>query len=508
MSEKSYCEFMDEITSDELYEGLLGYGMFADKLPPMFTSESFYTFSLTMQNTVNSKWKNFVYFESMRETNIPRPLGIPDPIGYQQLCKALADNWDKIKEHFHNQTDNQKYRVSRIHIRKQHDTKELFKMNYKNWRYDGSPELNILIGSRYMVKSDISTCFPSIYTHSIPWAIATKAVAKQQTHSSEWYNKLDTLCSNLKNGETHGLLIGPHASNLISEIILTCVDNNLISKNRKFIRNIDDYTCYTSSLEEAEKFITELNEALREYDLPINYKKTTIEELPKASTQQWIRLLNGTITISDDEQLRYPIARTYLDTAISLMEQNNKNAAILKYAIKLIGKKKLTDNAKNYCLKTILHYAIIYPYLTAMLDEYVFQPFSATIPEIENFSNYIYQDAQRVNNYEQMYYALFYAIKYSFKINETNIDYILSSSSCLLKLIAWVYYKKNNEDENQQKIKEYVLALSDIATDFEQNWILCYEVLSKDEIHSKPLKDYWNLLKNNGISFIKNEYHF
>lgn len=55
MSEKSYCEFMDEITSDELYEGLLGYGMFADKLPPMFTSESFYTFSLTMQNTVNSK---------------------------------------------------------------------------------------------------------------------------------------------------------------------------------------------------------------------------------------------------------------------------------------------------------------------------------------------------------------------------------------------------------------------------------------------------------------------
>ena len=97
--ERTYCDFMDEISSDELYEGLLGYGMFADKLPPIFSSESFYNFSLSITEPQDLKWKNFVYFESMRETNIPRPLGIPDPIGYQQLCKALSDNWDKIKEH-------------------------------------------------------------------------------------------------------------------------------------------------------------------------------------------------------------------------------------------------------------------------------------------------------------------------------------------------------------------------------------------------------------------------
>lgn len=29
--EKKYCDFIDEITADELYEGLLGYGMFARK---------------------------------------------------------------------------------------------------------------------------------------------------------------------------------------------------------------------------------------------------------------------------------------------------------------------------------------------------------------------------------------------------------------------------------------------------------------------------------------------
>ena len=35
---KSYAEFMDEITPDELYEGLLAYGFFAERIPPVFTA--------------------------------------------------------------------------------------------------------------------------------------------------------------------------------------------------------------------------------------------------------------------------------------------------------------------------------------------------------------------------------------------------------------------------------------------------------------------------------------
>ena len=499
--EKSYCEFMDELSSDELYEGLLAYGMFADKLPPIFTSESFYNFTKTISQTFNTKWKNFVYFESVRQNNIPRPLGIPNPLGYQQLCKSLADNWDKIKEHFHKMTDSQSYKVSRLHLRKQKDSKILFEMNYKNWKQDGSPELNILIGNKYVVKSDISTCFPSIYTHSIAWAIATKSVAKTETHRNQWYNELDTLCSNLKNGETHGLLIGPHASNLISEIILTCVDKKLIDNGWQYIRNIDDYTCYVSSHEQAEKFLTELNEALREFDLPINYKKTTIQELPKAATNHWIRGLSAALQIEEDAIVKFPVARSYLDTAISLMESNDNDAAVLKYAIKVIGKRKLTDNAKNYCLKTIEHYAVLYPYLITLMDDYVFTPFNAGILDIQNFSNIVYNDAKRTDNYELMYYAVFFAIKYNFNLIGFDIDYIIKSSSCLLKLFAWIYCKQKKDKESAKKIKEYVLSIKD--TDFEQNWILCYEVLNQTE-----LKNDWKVLKKTKISFIKDEYHF
>lgn len=38
---KTYSDFMNAISADEVYEGLLGYGMFSEKIPPMFTSEDF-----------------------------------------------------------------------------------------------------------------------------------------------------------------------------------------------------------------------------------------------------------------------------------------------------------------------------------------------------------------------------------------------------------------------------------------------------------------------------------
>lgn len=500
--ERSYCEFMDEITSDELYEGLLGYGMFADKLPPIFSSETFYEFSNTISQPFNSQWKNYVYFESIRQNNIPRPLGIPNPLGYQQLCKALADNWDKIKEHFHKMTDDNAYKVSRLHIRKEKDKKILFEMNYKNWRQDGSPELDILIGNKYLVKSDISTCFPSIYTHSIPWALVTKSVAKQNINNkSEWYNQLDELCRKLRDGETHGLLIGPHASNLISEIILTCVDKKLYDKGWRYLRNIDDYNCYVDSHENAEKFLTDLNEALREYDLPINYKKTLIQELPKAATNHWIRGLAAAIPTDENILIDFKMARSYLDTAISLMESNDNDASILKYAIKVIAKRKLSNNAKQYCLKTIEHYAVLYPYLIILMDDFVFTPFEAEILDIQNFADIIFKDAIKTDNYELMYYSLFYAIKYNFNIMNFNIGYIINCSSCILKLLGWMYCKQKKDKESAKKIKEYVLSIKD--TDFEQNWILCYEVLNQTE-----LKNDWKVLKKAKISFIKDEYHF
>ena len=86
----------------------------------------------------------------------------------------------------------------------------LFEMNYSNWKIDGTPEPDLLIGMRYIVKADISKCFQSIYTHSLTWALIGKEAAKTNRYGN-WYNDIDKFSQNIKDGETHGLLIGPHA---------------------------------------------------------------------------------------------------------------------------------------------------------------------------------------------------------------------------------------------------------------------------------------------------------
>ena len=157
--EKKYTDFMDEISSDELYEGLLAYGLFAEKLLPLFTSVSFFHYCKTVSAPFAAVWNDYITFRVMRNISIPRLMGIPNPFKYQELCSLLRDNWNELRAHFHAQTDGQSYRVSRIHIRKKHNEKRIFEMNYSNWRTDGNPELALLmhdqrtsrfIASRYL----------------------------------------------------------------------------------------------------------------------------------------------------------------------------------------------------------------------------------------------------------------------------------------------------------------------------------------------------------------------
>ena len=109
---KTYSEYMKEISGDELYRALLGYGLFAEKLPPVFSSEDFGVFCESTNPSFNGVKRQYVYYESMRNVNIPRQLGIPVPMAYQKLCRFVADIWESnLVPYFVNKTSNQSYKV-------------------------------------------------------------------------------------------------------------------------------------------------------------------------------------------------------------------------------------------------------------------------------------------------------------------------------------------------------------------------------------------------------------
>ncbi|MCQ2081358.1 MAG: RNA-directed DNA polymerase [Lachnospiraceae bacterium] len=358
----------------------------------------------------------------MRNINIPRPIGIPTPMAHERLCKCLAENWGDIRNHFEKMTSGDNIKISRIHVRKMKDTEALFLMNYKNWRIDGTPDPEITLGKKYVVHADISKCFPSIYSHAIPWALVGKNEAKKNNHNkSEWYNQIDYWTQRSKNGETHGLLIGPHTSNILSEIILCKIDFEL-KKKYEYIRNIDDYSCFVKSKDEADQFLIDLNCELEKYDLAINHKKTEICELPMATVEQWVNQIeNKIVTFGRFQQyVDYKEVRSLIDYSINLMENNSRDTAILFYALKVLsGKAKdgqpkynLTDNAKKYVVQKMVTLSLLYPYIVSWLDEYVFTPFGAEKEDIEKFAKLIYDSNLTKRNYEACSYSLYFAIKY------------------------------------------------------------------------------------------------
>ena len=177
---KKYIEYKNEISDSDLYEGLVGYGLFAEKIPNFLTSVEFLAFTKTLKFPISIKPKDYIRYSSMRNINIPRPMAIPEPFAYSNQANCLADNWTKLQSYFKDKTINDSFKISRIHLRKFENKPELFEMNYKNFSKDGDPEQDIVIKSKYVALADISNCFPSVYSHSISWALVGKSLAKSK----------------------------------------------------------------------------------------------------------------------------------------------------------------------------------------------------------------------------------------------------------------------------------------------------------------------------------------
>jgi len=510
--EKTYCDFMDEISTDELYEGLLGYGLFTEKLPPVFTAVPFYNYCETLSEPFECGGSDYIVYRTMRNIGTPRFLGIPNPINYQSLCAVLRDSWDEIREHFKNQTSGQGYKVSRIHIRKKRGTKAIFEMNYKNWHLDGNPDLDLLCRdnatSRILVKADISDCFPGIYTHSIPWALCGKIRAKEnRNNKSEWHNKIDIKCSKMRNGETHGLHIGPHTSNLISEIILTVVDKRLFDKGYRYIRNIDDYDCYVEDEVTAKRFLCDLEEELQKFDLTQNRKKTMIVKLPIEREKNWKNELRKLKLVTKGEVLDYEQVNMFIDTALKLSKENN-DFAIMNYAIKTLKGMKIKENTKIVVWKRVMHIAVLYPYLLHIIEDHVVKPYQIGQNELKDFADRIFNEAIAVNDYESISYAIYFAIKYDFELNQLDknyanfIKYIEESPDCIMLTMSWVYFmKKNHMNRTATQVKPFNrLAAKLEKENMDKYWLFCYEVLPKSKLLGK-----WHNLKEASVSFIRDD---
>ena len=503
------------LTANAAFVGLADHGLFNYRMPHCFTSEDLsghITKNLlnVLAEKNDSKLRkalaktrhDFIRYDALRDVNVPRQLGAPHPESHLLQCLVIEHYWQQIKRHCRKPA----VPVSRTFVRKM-DGDRVFHMNYKGKDRDAIEEhdLRRMAGAQYMVKADISACYPSIYTHSIPWAMHGKTKSKKNRGSSLPGNLLDSVTQGTRDGQTNGLLIGPDTSSVISEIILTKIDAVMQSQRyNRFSRYIDDYTFYARTHQEAEQFVHQLGLSLREYELVLNERKTSITPMPRTIESQWIRELQ-TFSFSKSGQLvDRKTVRAFLDLALDLSAKHGSHR-VLNYAFKTIPN-NLSDPAKRFVVLQAVNLAVLYPYLAPILNEYVFQRhhFTGIRPIIRAFIvgliragiQKIYPDAIA----HGIYYSLIYRMR--LRLLETNLLDVVDMGDCLTSVLLLEYARFFGAPKIGPKVRRFADSLRTLERrEKDRYWLLVYQVWDPNTLDGEG-QGYLAQLKRSGFQFV------
>ena len=176
---------------------------------------------------------------------------------------------------------------------------------------------------KYLVRADVKNFYPSVYIHSIAWALHTRARIRKGNNRWDFRflgNRLDKLFQNANDWCTNGLPIGPVVSDLIAEIILSAVDLSISAQVSRMgilaLRFKDDYRFLCRTAEECKAVCKLLQKGLKEYNLLLNEDKTEASELPEGIFRAWLSRYNlirpkkgAQLTFSDFKELYLGVLR-------------------------------------------------------------------------------------------------------------------------------------------------------------------------------------------------------
>ena len=474
------------------------------ELPPCFTTRQ-YTPEITelIVNIEEEKERRKLGYDQVeysltRHNNISRKLGLIHPKAYAHLSKIIADSWGEIRKISNNENSIIKpdtHTDGRIMIMNYEDSSEKIKRSSLD-----------SFGKRFRVHSDISNCFHSIYTHSIPWAVLgfekSKLIMSSGNNANKhWTDWLDIYARKSKRNETLGIAIGPATSSIIVELILGTIDNSLTEKGFHFERYIDDYVCHCSTHEESLIFIRELGQELNKFKLNLNLNKTYVVDLPEPISDDWVSELAACLpaTFIDEKynKRKYllPELLNYLDRAV-VINKRTPDGSVLKYAVKSIS-----SSIEDYAVPSILEYVISlswhFPLLLPCIDNLLSHELTDPNDYTERLNAIIIENAKNHRS-DGMAWPLYYLKKYQLPVSNEASKWVYKSRDCIA--LVCLYSLGSLRDQIIQFANDLVC-----KTDYEkdQYWLLLYQ-LYREDLTIDVYKDnqVFKVMKENGVNFL------
>lgn len=308
------------------------------------------------------KYKNIIiYYSSLSPFSIRKPSKVANFTFYNDVLHKR--NEDKDLQHSQIEQDDSEYEnlKSFFSYRKYSNIHKF----YESYQFHRSEK-------KYnkLLKIDITKCFDSIYTHTLPWALTNKRIVKSNINSLEatFGGNFDCLMQDLNANETNGIIIGPEFSRIFAELILQQIDVNIYERLKsidskgnylihkvdyEIFRYVDDYFIFYNEELQIDKITEAFKLSLKEYKMYLNDKKSLLYSKPiiteiSIAKQKINDLFNNHLVLKEKEIIE---------------EENEQSNSILYFS-----SNNVITRFKSIIKESEVEYKDIMNYTLAVLD--------------------------------------------------------------------------------------------------------------------------------------------
>lgn len=434
-----------------------------------------------------------------------RELNIPNPLAFIKLANEIDNSFPQIYRHIYN---SQLSKSIPIH----HNNGRAFVPKYWHGKLiDFRAE--IYSKSRFILNTDIQKFYPSVYTHSIPWALHTKQVAKNHINDLTYLgNRLDKLVRQGQDNQTLGIPIGPDTSLFIAEVLLSSIDQEINSQFQNVIgfRFVDDYCFGFRNYKDMEELLSYLQILLRDYELGINYDKTDLLETPIPLNSEWVHKIKDI----DFRTTHYGFRNDLIhlsDLLISLSKEY-PNDSILKFGLSILARQDCKES--NWGLyQALLNEMMkgepsLIPQAFNHYIKYYNHGYKIELGNLADTLCEIIEWQSTMGNYFEVSYCLWFFIYFHIPIPNKTTDIISKLENSLVALLSLDAESKKLLTNLDKTIWQKIIDGPDEL--YKKNWLLAYEAVKKGWLVPSTTNhiandNFFGILLNNDVEFYNSD---
>lgn len=344
----------------KIHQALLTKGYFPKELPPVFTTQDFgehvddilqdwekagvFQKSEVPGKLAGGKKRSGAYTYKLGDAEAERlskpkrgyerrEIHITHPLPQALLAREIGVHWRSVQRWLSRQT----YSVDEIRVGDDYERA----IKGINFALHEAKKSYLQATSDWVVTTDITRFYPSIYTHSIAWAAYGKERVKRNlnAYKGSFADRLDLLVRSCNRNQTVGIPVGPETSRIIAETISARIDQSYSARFQdsdkdNIDRLQDDWMVGIGTLEGAETVLSAISGLYREYGLDINGSKTSIDRIVGERESAWISEMKAFLSHRSGS-LAGSRLREFLELTLILQSQN-PTASVVSYALSVV----------------------------------------------------------------------------------------------------------------------------------------------------------------------------